>query len=103
MEFYAGSEHSAHIAIVNPTSWDWTYGLTLKVGSMAISRTVTVSAGQTGDVDIPVVMPSTPAELPVSVSIKEVTTGTDLGSYAFGTISVVAVPEPDVEVTLGWY
>jgi len=103
MEFYAGSEHSAHIAIVNPTSWDWTYGVTLKVGDIVKSRDVAVAAGQTVDIDASIVMPSTPAELPVSVSIKEVTTGTDLGSYAFGTISVVAVPEPDVEVTLGWY
>lgn len=103
MEFYAGSEHSAHIAISNPTPWDWTYGLTLHVGSMAISREVAVAAGKSGQVIIPVVMPSTPAELPVSLSVKEVTTGEALGSYDFETISVVTQPQPDVEVTLGWY
>ncbi len=103
MEFYAGSEHSAHIAIVNPTSWDWTYGVTLKVGDIVKSRDVAVAAGQTVDIDASIVMPSTPAELAVSLSIKEVSTGEDLGSYDFETISVVAQPQPDVEVTMGWY
>ena len=103
MDFYAGSEHIAHIAVANPTSWDWTYAVTLHVGDMAISRTVAVAAGQSGDVDIPVVMPSVPGTLSVSLAVKESTTGTDLGSYDFGTVSVVAEPQPDVEVTLGWY
>ena len=103
MEFYAGSEHSAYITVSNSTLWDWTYELTLKVGSMAISREVAVAAGKSGQVIIPVVMPATPAELAVSLSVKEVSTGEDLGSYDFETISVVAQPQPDVEVTLGWY
>lgn len=103
MEFYAGSEHFAHITIANPTSWDWTYKVTLHVGGMAILREVAVGAGQSADVDIPVVMPASPAELAVSLSVEEVSTGEDLGSYNFETISVVAQPQPDVEVTLGWY
>jgi hypothetical protein len=103
MDFYTGSEHVAHVTVANPTSWDWVYQMTLHVGSMTISRTVEVEAGQSRDVDIPVTMPSSPATLPVSLTITETTTGKDLGSYDFGEISVIEEPQPDIEVTLGWY
>lgn len=102
MEFYAGSEHVAHITVSNPTPWGWTYEVTLHVGDMAISRTVAVGAGQSADVDIPVVMPASPGTLSVSLSVRETTTGMDMGSYDFGTISVAVEPAPDIEVTLGW-
>lgn len=103
VEFYAGSEHVAHVRLVNPTQWDWEYAATLKINGAAVSsETVSVPAGGYGDVDIPVRMPSQPGTLAVSVSITETLTGEDLGTINLDTVEVVAVPVPEVTVTMSW-
>lgn len=103
VEFYTGSEHIAHVRVLNPSAWDWEYEVNLIVGGVSISTdNIAVPAGASGTLDIPVAMPSTPGELQVSAVITEITTGLVVGTSNLGAIDVVAEPVPEVVVTLAW-
>lgn len=103
MSFYAGSTHTAHIRLINPTAWPWIYQVVLSIGGVAMpAKSVSLAAGAEGKVDIAVQMPSTPGSLNLQASVTETTTNTFLGTEPLGSIDVVAQPVPEVTITLGW-
>lgn len=103
IEFYAGSEHVAHVELLNTTPWDWIYEAKFKLnGTTVATKSVSVPAGASRVLDFTISMPTQPVTVVATVSVSETSTGTDLGTHNFDTIEVVAEPVPAVVVTAYW-
>lgn len=116
--FDTGSTHMALLRVTNPTAWDWVYEITISSPAFAAWRlagigafmsppvlfpSATVPAGSYQEQDVEVAMISTPSiGQPVTISIREVTTGIDLGTIAAEAITLVELAVPAVDATLTW-
>ena len=103
--FYAGSTHTAHLGMENPTDRDWDYIFDLYIGTERVGQVVkSLTAGERVVEDLEVTMPLV-AGVYDFYALAWCTTPDwerELDPTPFEAITIVEMPAPAVNLTLTW-